>query len=51
MPVIEHGDATIYYETHGEGFPVLTFAPAGLRSVVDVWNDVNSQLREAELAS
>ncbi|ROP99732.1 pimeloyl-ACP methyl ester carboxylesterase [Stella humosa] len=37
MPSFEHQGATIRYETHGEGFPILTFAPAGLVSVMDVW--------------
>ena len=37
MPSIEHHGATIYYEEHGQGFPVLTFAPAGLQSVIAVW--------------
>lgn len=38
MPTITHGGATIYYEEHGTGFPILTFAPAGLQSIIDVWN-------------
>jgi pimeloyl-ACP methyl ester carboxylesterase len=38
MPSFTHGDATIYYEEYGQGFPILTFAPAGLQSVIDVWN-------------
>jgi pimeloyl-ACP methyl ester carboxylesterase len=38
MPTIEHRGATIYYEEFGHGFPILTFAPAGLQSVIDVWN-------------
>jgi pimeloyl-ACP methyl ester carboxylesterase len=37
MPTIEHHGATIYYEEHGQGFPVLTFAPAGLQSTIAVW--------------
>ena len=37
MPSIEHLGATIYYEEHGQGFPILTFAPAGLQSVIAVW--------------
>ena len=32
-----HG-ATLYYEEHGQGFPILTFAPAGLKSTVGVWS-------------
>src|SRR5215204_1458189 len=38
MPSIQNGDATIYYEEYGEGFPILTFAPAGLMSTIDVWS-------------
>jgi len=38
MPSFQHHDATIYYEEFGQGFPLLTFAPAGLQSVIDVWN-------------
>jgi len=38
MPTVEHRGATIYYEEFGRGFPILTFAPAGLQSVIDVWS-------------
>ena len=38
MPSIRHGEATIYYEEFGKGFPILTFAPAGLQSTIDVWS-------------
>lgn len=38
MPSIAQNGGTIYYETFGEGFPILTFAPAGLQSVIDVWH-------------
>jgi pimeloyl-ACP methyl ester carboxylesterase len=37
MPTIERDGASIYYEDAGRGFPILTFAPAGLQSVIDVW--------------
>ena len=37
MPTIQNGDATIYYETHGSGFPILTFAPGGLLSAISIW--------------
>jgi len=40
MPTFENGDATIYYEVHGAGFPILTFltfAPGGLLSSVAIW--------------
>jgi pimeloyl-ACP methyl ester carboxylesterase len=38
MPTIEHRGATIYYEESGRGFPILTFAPAGLQSTIEVWS-------------
>lgn len=38
MPSFEHNGATIYYEEFGQGFPILTFAPAGLQSVIGVWS-------------
>lgn len=38
MPSFEHNSASIYYEVFGQGFPILTFAPAGLQSVIEVWN-------------
>ena len=30
MPTIQHGGASLYFEESGRGFPILTFAPAGL---------------------
>jgi len=38
MPTIEHRGASLYYEEFGQGFPILTFAPAGLQSIIDVWS-------------
>jgi pimeloyl-ACP methyl ester carboxylesterase len=38
MAVMEHGDARIHYEEIGEGFPVLAFAPGGLRSTIEAWS-------------
>ena len=38
MPTIERNGATIYYEEHGKGFPIFTFAPAGLASTIGVWS-------------
>jgi pimeloyl-ACP methyl ester carboxylesterase len=38
MPSFEHDGASIYYEEFGQGFPILTFAPAGLQSTIDVWS-------------
>ena len=31
--------ADIYYEVHGEGFPVLLIAPGGMRSAVSFWEN------------
>lgn len=38
MATLEHHGASIYYEEFGKGFPILTFAPAGLASTIDVWS-------------
>jgi pimeloyl-ACP methyl ester carboxylesterase len=38
MPSFQHHDATIHYEEFGRGFPILTFAPAGLQSTIEVWS-------------
>ena len=38
MPSVRHDDATIFYEEYGHGFPILTFAPAGLQSTIEVWS-------------
>ena len=38
MPTLEHHGASIYYEQYGKGFPILTFAPAGLASTIAVWS-------------
>ena len=37
MPYFETAGRRLYYETHGEGFPVLAFAPGGMRSAIDRW--------------
>lgn len=38
MPVMRHDDAEIYYEEFGQGFPILLFAPGGLRSRLEMWH-------------
>jgi len=38
MPVVELGEASICYEERGEGFPLLVFAPGGMRSSIEVWS-------------
>jgi hypothetical protein len=37
MPVFTRPDAEIHYEVHGSGFPLLLFAPGGLRSQLEYW--------------
>lgn len=44
MPSFTHKDATIYYEEYGQGFPILTFAPAGLQSVIAVWSQPSAPI-------
>jgi pimeloyl-ACP methyl ester carboxylesterase len=36
--------ATIYYEEFGQGFPILTFAPAGLQSTIKVWSSASAPI-------
>ena len=47
MPSFEHHGAQIYYEEFGQGFPILTFAPAGLRSVINVWSQPMAPINPA----
>jgi pimeloyl-ACP methyl ester carboxylesterase len=44
MPTIEHRGATIYYEEYGKGFPILTFAPAGVTSTIAVWSQPSAPI-------
>jgi pimeloyl-ACP methyl ester carboxylesterase len=44
MPSFEHHGARIYYEEYGQGFPILTFAPAGLASVIKVWSEPSAPI-------
>ena len=44
MPSFDHQGAHIYYEEFGQGFPILTFAPAGLASVIDVWRQASAPI-------
>ena len=38
MPMLKRPDGEIYYETFGNGFPILLFAPGGLRSRLEMWH-------------
>ena len=37
MAILTRPDGVIHYEVHGSGFPVLLFAPGGLRSRMEMW--------------
>ena len=39
MPTLRTSDnANIYYEEYGTGFPLVLFAPGGMRSAIDFWH-------------
>jgi pimeloyl-ACP methyl ester carboxylesterase len=44
MPTIDHHGPHIHYETFGQGFPILTFAPAGLQSTISVWTEPSAPI-------
>jgi pimeloyl-ACP methyl ester carboxylesterase len=37
MPYLQRGDASIYYEERGSGFPTLLIAPGGMESTIAWW--------------
>jgi pimeloyl-ACP methyl ester carboxylesterase len=37
VPHFTRGDTSLYYEVHGSGYPVLLFAPGGMRSSISFW--------------
>jgi pimeloyl-ACP methyl ester carboxylesterase len=37
MPQFVRGDTRIYYEEYGSGYPLLLFAPGGMRSTISFW--------------
>ncbi len=37
MPTIQHEGTRLYYEEHGHGYPLLLFAPGGMRSAIRFW--------------
>ncbi len=38
MPIFKRSDVSICYEEFGTGFPLLLFAPGGMRSSIDFWH-------------
>jgi pimeloyl-ACP methyl ester carboxylesterase len=37
MPTFARGDVSLYYEEYGSGYPLLLFAPGGMRSSIEFW--------------
>jgi pimeloyl-ACP methyl ester carboxylesterase len=37
LPLFEHGDVSVYWEESGSGYPILVFAPGGMRSSIEFW--------------
>lgn len=38
MPILQRDGTSIAYEVYGQGFPVLLFAPGGMRSRMEMWH-------------
>jgi pimeloyl-ACP methyl ester carboxylesterase len=38
MPTFERNGVSLYYEEYGSGFPILLFAPGGMRSSIEFWS-------------
>src|SRR5260370_17528959 len=38
MPTFERDKGSLYYEEFGRGYPLLLFAPGGMRSAIDFWH-------------
>jgi pimeloyl-ACP methyl ester carboxylesterase len=39
VPTLERDGASIYYEIHGSGYPLVLFAPGGMNSVAQMWRE------------
>ena len=37
MPTFKQGDVSINFEEYGSGYPILLFAPGGMRSSIEFW--------------
>jgi pimeloyl-ACP methyl ester carboxylesterase len=37
MPTLVRGETSLHYEVSGDGFPLLLFAPGGMRSSIALW--------------
>ena len=50
MPFVKRGEASIYYEEFGLGYPIMLFAPGSLNSTIAVWHRSAAFDATAELA-
>ena len=39
MAIFSRDDTVLHYESHGSGFPILLFAPGGMRSAMSFWEN------------
>ena len=39
MAIFRRDDTVLHYESHGSGFPILLFAPGGMRSAMSFWEN------------
>ena len=39
MPEYKRDNVILYYEVYGEGYPIVLFAPGGMRSSIDFWSN------------
>ena len=37
MPTFDRGNVSLYYEEYGSGYPLVLFAPGGMRSTIEFW--------------
>jgi pimeloyl-ACP methyl ester carboxylesterase len=42
MPMFKRADAEIHYEVYGSGFPLLLYAPGGLKSQMEMWGGTSA---------
>src|SRR3954463_3857054 len=42
MPMFKRADAEIHYEVYGSGFPILLYAPGGLKSQMEMWGGTSA---------
>ena len=38
MPIFKRGEVSLYFEEFGSGYPILLFAPGGMRSAIEFWH-------------